>query len=378
MSDSIAIGTKVVVTSDAFQTLLDALVAGGYDVFGPTLADDAIMLGEIRHTEDLPVGKTEYQDGGRYRLVDRDDEAIFGFANGPHSWKQFLHPPSETIWSVRKDDNGLQFAPPEPDTRKRAFVGVRACDLAAIAIHDRVFDVGTFADSNYRQRRARVLIVAVNCSEPGGTCFCVSTETGPSARTGFDLALTELIDATRHEFLIEIGSTEGAGLISTLSVRLADQTDIELADALLSTARTKMGRSLDIDGLKDILQDTPEHPRWKDVADRCLSCANCTMVCPTCFCTNVSEHPSLDGETVEQRRNWDSCFSLEFSFIHGGNVRSSVQSRYRQWMTHKLAYWYDQFGSSGCVGCGRCITWCPVGIDITEEAAAIRATPQVD
>ena len=133
-----------------------------------------------------------------------------------------------------------------------------------------------------------------------------------------------------------------------------------------------MGRSLDQEGLKELLYENRNHPRWDDVADRCLSCANCTMVCPTCFCTTVEDSTDLTGDTAERVRRWDSCFTMDFSYIHGGAVRKSVKSRYRQWMTHKLGTWQDQFGSSGCVGCGRCITWCPVGIDITEEVAAMR------
>ena len=136
-----------------------------------------------------------------------------------------------------------------------------------------------------------------------------------------------------------------------------------------------MGRSLDTDGLKELLQGNPNHPRWDDVAARCLTCANCTMVCPTCFCTTVEDHTDLTGADRRAGRKWDSCFTLDFSYIHGGSVRNRSKSRYRQWMTHKLASWIDQFGTSGCVGCGRCITWCPVGIDITAEVAAIRATP---
>jgi sulfhydrogenase subunit beta (sulfur reductase) len=100
------------------------------------------------------------------------------------------------------------------------------------------------------------------------------------------------------------------------------------------------------------------------------------MVCPTCFCTSVEDSTDVDGDGVVRVQRWDSCFTVDYSYIHGGSVRSSDRSRYRQWMTHKLSTWFDQFGSSGCVGCGRCITWCPVGIDITEEVAAIRATEE--
>ena len=114
------------------------------------------------------------------------------------------------------------------------------------------------------------------------------------------------------------------------------------------------------------------------MAERCLTCGNCTLVCPTCFCTNVEDVGDLTGDHAERWRVWDTCFSVDYSYIHGGSVRPSGRARYRQWLTHKLATWHDQFDSSGCVGCGRCITWCPVGIDITQEVAAIRETEEDD
>jgi ferredoxin len=135
-------------------------------------------------------------------------------------------------------------------------------------------------------------------------------------------------------------------------------------------------RSLDTENIRDLLFDNLEHPRWKEVADRCLSCANCTLVCPTCFCSSVTEVTDLTGDAVSRERQWASCFTLEHSQMHGANARPTTASRYRQWLTHKLAGWIDQFGTSGCTGCGRCITWCPVGIDITEEVAAIRQSPE--
>ncbi|NJL33712.1 MAG: sulfite reductase subunit A, partial [Chloroflexaceae bacterium] len=126
-----------------------------------------------------------------------------------------------------------------------------------------------------------------------------------------------------------------------------------------------------------LLKHNLEHKRWEQVAERCLSCANCTMVCPTCFCSTVEDTTALDGSHAERWRKWDSCFTVDFSFIHGGTVRRETRTRYRQWMTHKLAAWIDQFGTSGCVGCGRCIVWCPVGIDITAEIAAMRASDDI-
>jgi ferredoxin len=183
--------------------------------------------------------------------------------------------------------------------------------------------------------------------------------------------LTELLDG-EHRFLVRVGSERGAEVMQDITHGEADAADRDAAHALVENARASMGRTLDTEGLKEDILQNLEHPRWDEVADRCLSCGNCTLVCPTCFCVGVEDTADLTGETVERSRVWNSCFSLDHSYVAGGSVRQSGRSRYRQWMTHKLATWHDQFGTSGCVGCGRCIAWCPVGIDITEEAAAVR------
>ena len=369
-------GAKATIDRDGLQALVGALASRGYRVIGPTVRDGAIVYDNIATIAELPIGWRDRQEPGRYRLERRDDEALFGFAVGPQAWKRFLHPPVETLWTARKSADGLSLQTAQEDIPKFAFIGVRACEIHAIAIQDRVFCEGPFVDKAYAMRRRDAFVVAVNCGEPAGTCFCVSMKTGPQAQSGFDLALTELVDDTAHDFLVEIGSEAGADVLSHVSYRPASNAEIAAADAVVAQAAGRMGRTLETDGLKELLQNNLDHPRWDAVAERCLTCANCTMVCPTCFCTTVEDHSDLTGTSAERVRKWDSCFSLEFSYLHGGSVRKSGRSRYRQWMTHKLAHWYDQFGTSGCVGCGRCITWCPVGIDITEEAAAIRATPQ--
>ena len=366
----------VLISPDGLQGLIDALVSLGYRTLGPSVRDGAIVYDDIAGIADLPGGWTERQDAGTYALERRGDGAYFGYAVGPHSWKQFLHPPVETLWSAKRgEDEGLAFSAPEAPSEKFAFIGVRSCEIQAITIQDKVFCGGAHSDTAYAARRADAFILAVNCGEAGGTCFCVSMQAGPKATSGFDLALTELIDKAGHRFLVEIGSDKGAELVGLVPHEPATRSEIEAAKAVVEATAGQMGRRLDTNGLKQLLQDNLEHPRWDDVAARCLTCANCTMVCPTCFCTTVEDHTDLMGETAERVRKWDSCFTMDFSYIHGGSVRPSAKSRYRQWMTHKLANWIDQFGSSGCVGCGRCISWCPVGIDITEEVAAIRAAP---
>jgi len=363
-------GETFVIRTGDLQIVIAALAARGYLVLGPTLRDGAIIYDRISNISELPRGWTDRQDAGTYRLEKRSDDAFFGYALGPRSWKQFLLPPHERVLEVRRSESGLTFTS-GTQPAKLAFLGARSCELHAIAIQDKVLLDGPYRDGAYAARRHENFFVAVNCAVAGGTCFCSSMGTGPKAQGGFDLALTELSAA---EFLVEIGSDAGAELFAHIPHRAARDGDLAAADAIIAETAAHMGRTLKTDGLKEVLQANPEHPRWDEVASRCLSCANCTMVCPTCFCTTVEDHSDLSGETASRDRRWDSCFTLDFSYLHGGSVRNTPRARYRQWMTHKLASWIDQFGSSGCVGCGRCIAWCPVAIDITEEAAAIRAT----
>jgi sulfhydrogenase subunit beta (sulfur reductase) len=370
------LGAKLAIEREVLEGIIRGLANRGYRVVGPTVRDGAIIYETVARLEDLPVGWTDRQDAGQYRLERRADAALFGYAVGPHSWKRFLHPPVERLWQARREGDGFSVVEDEEANGPLAFIGVRACELRAIAIHDRVFLAGQYLDKSYEMRRDHAFIVAVNCGQAGGTCFCVSMDAGPKVEAGFDLALTELIEDDHHLFVMEVGSAAGVDLIKDLPHRPATEEEIAAAERVVDRTKDQMGRSLDTDGLKELLQANANHPRWDEVAGRCLTCGNCTNVCPTCFCTTVDDTTDLSGATAERVRRWDSCFTLDFSYIHGGSVRSSARSRYRQWMTHKLAHWVDQFGSSGCVGCGRCITWCPVGIDITEEAAAIRAAPE--
>ncbi len=371
-SPPLYINAQVIVEREHFQHLLAVLLKRGYQVVGPTVRDNAIVYDTLTSVDDLPVGYTDEQDGGSYRLKKRDDKALFGYAVGPQSWKRFLHPPVLRLWQARRTGKSFQVLPQPQEAPRMAFIGVRSCELHAIAIQDTVFTQGPYQDTVYQARRENLCIVAVNCGQAGGTCFCTSMQTGPQVTSGFDLALTEIVLTDAHYFVVQVGTELGAELLQEVPHKAAGVEDIELAGRIVQKTSEQMGRSLDTTGIKDLLYRNLEHPRWDEVATRCLSCTNCTMVCPTCFCTTVEDTSDLAGENAERWRKWDSCFDTSFSYISGGSIRSSVKSRYRQWMTHKLASWIDQFGTSGCVGCGRCITWCPVGIDITEEVRAIR------
>ena len=362
-----------VVDRNDFGALFAILRGSGYVVVGPTIRDGAIVYDRLSGVDDLPRGYTDRQEAGTYRLERRDDEALFGYTVGPHSWKKYLFPPRTTLLETVTDGDLLSFRTAEAPTERYAFMGVRACELAAMEIQDRVFLGQAFADRTYAQRRSAAFVVAVNCAVAGGTCFCSSMGTGPRCVDGFDLVVTEVIGDGRHEFVIESGSGAGADVLAELGGREATSDDAGRIDRIMAATEDGMGRSIDAGGLLELLRVIQQSPHWDDIAQRCLACGNCTLVCPTCFCTTMEDHGNpADGPATRTRR-WDSCFSLDFTGLHGTPVRASTSSRYRQWMTHKLSTWHDQFGSSGCVGCGRCITWCPAGIDITKEAQEMAA-----
>jgi formate hydrogenlyase subunit 6/NADH:ubiquinone oxidoreductase subunit I len=368
---------QAVITLEGLDGLISGLRSGGYRVIGPRMRDGAIIYDDVDAVADLPAGWTDEQDGGHYRVKRRDDAALFGYNVGPTAWKRFLHPPLLRLWRAERVNGALHVTDTAEPSERFAFLAVRSCELHAIAIQDRVFLQGPYVDTHYQARREGAFIVAVNCGQAGGTCFCVSMNTGPKVQQGFDLSLTELI-GEQHKFLVEVGSERGGALLAGIPHRPAEEKDIAGAADAVARATGNQGRHMRSDDVRELLLANLEHPRWDDVAQRCLTCGNCTMVCPTCFCTSVEDGNDLATGAAERKRRWDSCFTMDFSYIHGGSVRSSGRSRYRQWMTHKLANWVDQFGTSGCVGCGRCITWCPVGIDITEEVRAIRGEQESD
>lgn len=363
-------GDPVVIDSAGLSQLVDELRGRGFTVIAPTLGDNAIVLAEIDSAAELPYGWGVDVAPGTYRVRPRADRFAFGHSAGPQSWKQFLHPPRQRVWSSDPVDTD------EPP--RYAFLGVRGCDLAAIGILDRVLAGGSHPDGGYTARRDGVFVVAVNCTEPGGLCFCASMGTGPACGPGFDLALTESADGETVSYVAEPGSPHGAEVLAAVAHRAAEPAECRAAIAEIASAATAMGRSMPAGDLRQLLVDSRGSEHWAEVASRCLTCGNCTMVCPTCFCTSTSEVTDLTGSHAERWLEWASCFELDFTFVHEGPVRRSGESRYRHWLTHKLSSWHDQFGTSGCVGCGRCIAWCPTGIDITEEMATFAREAEDD
>ncbi|MCX7766820.1 MAG: 4Fe-4S dicluster domain-containing protein [Candidatus Sumerlaeia bacterium] len=363
---------QVKIKADDLQKLLTVLLQQGYRVVGPTVRDNVLVYDDLATVKDLPIGWTDEQEGGTFRLRRRNDEAYFGFVGGQHSWKQFLYPPVLRLWRAKREHNKFKIIPEKEPQPQFAFFGVRPCDLNAITIQDRVLLQGEFKDVNYGERRARTFIIAVNCAKAGKTCFCVSMKSGPKATSGYDLALTEIIEDKNHYFVVEAGTEAGVQLLRKVPHTTATEQDVRRAEQVVENTVSQMGRAVNTDQIQELLYKNDQHPYWGEVAKRCLACTNCTMVCPTCFCVNIEDVTDIAGEYAERWRKIDSCFNIAFTYIVGGSVRTSPESRYRHWVMHKLATWRDQFGTFGCVGCGRCITWCPVGIDITEVVRNIR------
>jgi len=355
-------------TRQGLGTLFAVLSASGYRVIGPTVRDDAILYEPLDDADQLPRAVQDEQAPGHYRLKPAPGERRFAWAVGPQALKPLLFRPRENLWSCEWRDKHLHFSDREPIAERLAVIGVRACDLAALRLTDAHFFDGPTRDRHYVHAREHLLLIAVHCTHPAATCFCASTGDGPRAREVFDLALSECDDG----YIVETGSPAGRQIAAQLALAPIDDARRAAADAEIEQAARRQTRRMPA-ALRGRLRSVPDHARWEAVAARCLSCGNCTAVCPTCFCHRETEMPALDSRTSVHGREWDSCFTQGHSYIHGFTVRADTRTRYRQWLTHKLDTWFDQYGRAGCVGCGRCISWCPVGIDLTEEATALVA-----
>lgn len=382
--------TKARIKKKDLKLIFDNL-KDSYRIIGPKNLNDVVTLTDIDFN-DIPSGYTDTQGPGAYRLnppippsegggkrgfeiEGNGGSTVFSFSSGPDSFKRFLNPPFREILTFKKSTKGISAHPSLREEKPLAFIGMRACDMAGLRLLDKVFLEGPVMDTQYNQQRKSMIIIAVNCIHPNDNCFCASMGTGPEIKDGFDIAITELNDF----LLLEIVTSKGKGLMQGLSMEEAGNMDTKEKNSKIEDCRKRIKKSIRASELPWLIYRNLEHPRWTDTADRCLACGSCTQVCPTCFCNSTFDCLQLSGITKKSSeisgsriRTWDSCFSKNFARVHGGNFRASRKSRYRHWMAHKLAYWMDEFGSPGCVGCGRCITWCPVGIDITEEMEALR------
>ncbi len=346
------------------KALLPALfsrIALSYRVLAPKLGDGFISYEYVDSLDELPLGYRNHEGPGFYRL-EKAGEGFFTYTHPVDSFKKLLRPPRELLMRVRRTDEGLVFEESVEEERTAIF-DIRACDLKALQIMDRVHLDVEHPDRAYGKRREKLFIVGVNCSYATATCFCTHMGSGPHMEDSFDLCITELEDA----FLLEVGSERGREVIKDLGLKPAEEGHMRAKARIEKRVRAMMEKGVDTQNLREKLYARMDIENYEDVGRRCLACTGCTQVCPTCFCFDILEENRIGGEESCRVRVWDSCFNPSFATVHRFNIRESIASRYRQWLMHKFAYWVDQMGCMGCVGCGRCITWCPAKIDIREE-----------
>ena len=351
---------RVTAPRESISVLFQNLRSQGYTVVGPSLREGVVRLAEITEPGELASGVLDAQAPGRYSITG-DSPSFFSSLNGPDSPKRFLHPPEVVLTKLIEGDRGVEQTSTFHSDKRYAFFGLRPCDLRAVEIMDGALMFPGFEDPVYSGLRNGSIFVVVNCTRAGGNCFCATMGTGPEAGSGYDMAITELPD----RLLIDVPE-RSRRLLEGIKVSPASEEDLRLGREMTDQARTQMGRRFDKEGFSELMYAGADSHVWKETADRCLACGNCTMVCPTCFCNVVQDRTDITDGSVSRVRMWDSCLSKDFVYSAGGNPRQERSARYRQFVMHKFAYWPDQFGPFGCVGCGRCITWCPVGIDITQ------------
>jgi sulfhydrogenase subunit beta (sulfur reductase) len=371
MTDHILnINTTVAISKPELNKLLTKLKGAGYKTIGPVVKNKSLVYEQIEGLSDLPYGYETDQKPGQYRIHKNGGSEYFQATPGASTWKKYLTPPRTKLFGLVNIDNNWKEVPVSEIHPRYVFIGVRPCEIEAIKIQDSVLIRDDYVDPLYKKIRDDLIIIAVNCLHPADTCFCTSVGGSPEAKDGYDLRLTELDDM----FLVNIGSQRGIDMVELMEYATANALSLQIEDEMLVEAKAKVHVGINNNqNLPELLMNNLKDPAWEVVGAKCLNCGSCTSVCPTCFCWDVQDVTNLHGTETQRDKIWDSCFNPSFTaHAGGGSSRPTTTSRLRQRLTHKFGSWVEQHGGEGCVGCGRCIAWCPAKIDIREEISVLQ------
>ncbi|MFC1926931.1 4Fe-4S dicluster domain-containing protein [Chloroflexota bacterium] len=281
--------------------------------------------------------------------VHSTDDIVLDFENTSLSPKEWLFPKTETLFAAKREGGDYEISPSDIE-QKTVIFGIRPCDAKAIAMLDFPF-LAEPADSLWAQHREKTYLIGLSCNTACSQCFCTSMGTAPNDPSDVDILLTEVGDS----YAVQTVTEKGKQLLE----------GIELKEQDLTLPPPPSPTSVPAEGISEAVRKAFDEPYWSRLADRCIHCNVCAYVCPTCYCFDIRDYP--EGEKIERLRTWESCQSKGFTRIAGGHdPRADKGIRLRQRFAHKLLYFPQEFGPLACVGCGRCVTSCPVNIDIRE------------
>jgi sulfhydrogenase subunit beta (sulfur reductase) len=328
-----------------FQSFLKDL-AKDYDLFAP-----------VRLAEGVSV----------YKKIDPAEEIDLDSSNPQKPVKEVFFPQSEAMLRFEKAENRQRVTSTDEVKKPRVVLGARACDIQAISLLDDVFLGKEYTDVYFLQKRKTTTLIGFACNHPLSTCFCASTGGGPFTREGSDLFFIDLGEA----YLVEPLTEKGKALTQNKLFAKASAKEIALASDLEKKAVKKSDASLPVEGIEKKLDQLMESRFWDRVHEKCIGCGVCTFLCPTCHCFDiVDEAVNEQGQRV---RNWDTCLSSLYSLeTSGHNPRPTGRERTRQRVMHKFNYFPKNFKKIACVGCGRCILYCPVNFDIRQVIQEIK------
>lgn len=318
------------------------------------------------------------QSNGDYSFIEIDssDKIKFDYPNTKMSVKEFFFPQTENLFVFDAEKNKVSHTDNEAMTHnmQKILFGVRPCDALSISLLDKVFMESEPPDPYYIKRKDSTRVISLACNYPRPTCFCTSVGCGPDSETGADIIFFDLKD----RFLIKSVTPEGGEILESVKTLLNPVTSYDLEEKTRSMleAKNRVKKNFELDGLEKKL-DNFDASYWDKLYEKCLGCGICTYLCPTCHCFDITDeviktpHPSLPLKGGGRKgggrrvRTWDSCmFSLFVLHASGHNPRPTQKERMRQRIMHKFNYTLKNYNQIFCVGCGRCVTHCPVNIDI--------------